>query len=95
MIFRMGEGFRWNDWNLQHATRHGCTVQEIEAVVRREVRNRRMKAMGGGKNYVEGRGIGNRLIAVIFIFDRVKQAEEETIYVIHAMPLITRRRRGR
>lgn len=51
--------------------------------------------MAGDKHYVEGRGIGDRMIAVIFIFDRVKQAEEETIYVIHAMPLTTRRRRGR
>jgi hypothetical protein len=25
--------FRWNDWNLEHATRHGCTVEEIEMVV--------------------------------------------------------------
>ena len=91
----MGGGFRWNDWNLEHATKHGCTVPEIEAVVRREVRNRRMKSMDGDKHYVEGRGIGDRMIAVIFIFDRVKQAEEETIYVIHAMPLTTQRRRGR
>lgn len=24
----MGGGFRWNDWNLQHATRHGYTIQD-------------------------------------------------------------------
>lgn len=29
------DGFRWNEWNLENATKHGCTVKEIEAIVRR------------------------------------------------------------
>ena len=31
----MDAEFRWNAWNLDHATRHGCTIPEIESVVLR------------------------------------------------------------
>jgi hypothetical protein len=41
---------------------------------------------------VEGRGQGDRVIEVVFVVD---DDEDEAIYVIHAMPLTTRRRRGR
>jgi hypothetical protein len=37
---------------------------------------------------VEGRGQGDRIIDIIFVLD-----EDETVYMIHAMPLTTRRRR--
>ena len=31
----MGAGdFRWNEWNLEHATQHGCGIREIESVAR-------------------------------------------------------------
>jgi uncharacterized DUF497 family protein len=83
-------GFRWNDWNLDHATKHGCRTDEIEAVVRREVRANRARKSGDGKWRVVGRGTGDRVIEVIFVFDDVDQ---EVAYVIHAMPLTTRRRR--
>ena len=84
------EGFRWNDWNLENATKHGCTVEEIETLVRREVRGNRQRRAGDEKWIVQGRGRGDRFIEVIFLLD---EAEEHTLYVIHAMPLTLRRRR--
>ena len=39
---------------------------------------------------VRGRGEGGRMIQVIYVLD-----PEGTIYIIHAMPLTTRGRRGR
>jgi hypothetical protein len=53
-------GFRWNDWNLEHATKHGCTIDEIESAVRQEIR--RAGKLGGGKWRVEGRGQRARFI---------------------------------
>jgi hypothetical protein len=38
---------------------------------------------------VVGRGIGGRFIEVIYLLD-----DDGTAFVIHAMPLTTRRRRG-
>jgi len=78
----------WNDWNLDHATKHGCRIEEIESVVRRELVSRRQRKCGSQKWIVAGRGIGDRVLEVVFVVD-----PEETIYVIHAMPLSTRRRR--
>jgi len=79
--------FRWNHWNLEHATRHGCSVAEIEAVVRRAARPypRRVE---NDKWQVIGRGQGDRFIQVIYVVDA-----DGTFYPIHAMPLSTRRRR--
>jgi len=88
----MGYGFRWNDWNLEHATRHGRPVEEIEAVVRREARARRVGDCGQEKLRVEGRGLGGRVIEVVFVID---DDEDRHFFVIHAMPLTTRRRRNR
>jgi uncharacterized DUF497 family protein len=81
--------FRWNDWNLDHATKHGCTIAEIESVVRRPGRGYPRK-WGDEKWRVEGRGQGDRPMEVVYLID-----PDDTIYVIHAMPLTTRRRRGR
>ena len=82
--------FRWNDWNLDHATKHGCTVAEVESVVRRGIGRAQKKE--DAKWRVEGRGQGDRFIEVVFVVD---DDEVEAIYVIHAMPLTTRRRKGR
>lgn len=81
--------FRWNEWNLEHATTHGCTVEEIEFVVRNAGRGWPRKGENG-KYTVEERGQGGRMIRVIYVID-----PEGTLYVIHAMPLTTPRRRGR
>jgi uncharacterized DUF497 family protein len=79
--------FRWNDWNLEHATRHGVSVAEIESVMNRAGHGWPRKA-GHDKWRIEGRGQGGRPVRVIYLIDR-----DDTIYVIHAMPLTTRRRR--
>ena len=94
----MGGGFRWNDWNLEHATKHGCTVPEIEMVIGRELRYGRAKKIGDGKWGVQGRGTGSRMIECVFVYDlrrdeEVEEHAKSTIYVIHAMPLTLRRRR--
>ena len=80
--------FRWIEWNIDHATKHGCTIPEIERVV-----------LNAGSGYprkhrndtwlVQGRGTGNRMIEVVYVMD-----DRTTAFVIHAMPLTTRRRRG-
>ena len=58
---------------------------------------RAARPCGNEKFRVEGRGIGNRMIEVIFVFDEDDElgAEDDTLYVIHAMPLTTRRRRSK
>jgi hypothetical protein len=82
------ESFCWNEWNREQATKHGCSPVEIESVVRNPGRGF-PRYIGDGKWLVIGRGQGGRFIEVIFLRDR-----DRTVFVIHAMPLITRRRRG-
>jgi hypothetical protein len=79
--------FRWNDWNLDHVTRHGVSVIESENVIRRASPPWPHRT-GVGKWMVEGRGQGDRPIRVVYLID-----PDKTIYIIHAMPLTTRRRR--
>jgi hypothetical protein len=87
--------FRWNDWNLQEATKHGCSVEEIEEVVRRETRARRSRRNRNDTIRVEGRGVGGRMIEVMFVLDGKDQVwDDDVLYVIHAMPLTTQRRRS-
>jgi hypothetical protein len=81
------ENFRWEDWNEDHATRHGCTREEIESIVQNRVRGYPHR-IDRNKWLIEGRGQGGRMIRVIFFRD-----PDRTIVVIHAMPLTTRRRR--
>jgi len=47
------------------------------------------KYIGDGKWLVYGRGTGGCVVEVIYILD-----DNRTIYVIHAMPVTLRRRRG-
>ncbi len=81
--------FRWNDHNIEHAQKHGCTIKEIESVASRPGRGYPRK-LGDGKFLVVGRGVGNRVVEVIFVRD-----SDGTIYVIHAQQISTRRRRRR
>lgn len=83
--------FRWNAWNLESASKHGCTIEEVESVVRRAGRGF-PRFIGDGKFLVCGRGSGDRMIEVIYLRD---PRPAVTLYVIHAMPLALRRRRGR
>ena len=73
--------FRWNAWNLDHATQHSCSVEEIEAVVRNAGRGYPRK-QGQGKYLVVARGTGGRFVQAIYVLDA-----DGTRYVSHAMPL--------
>jgi hypothetical protein len=79
--------FRWIGWNREHATQHGCTVVEIESVVR-NAGHGWPRRLDRAKYVIEGRGQGNRMVRIIYLKD-----PEGTFFVIHAMPLTTRRRR--
>jgi len=76
--------FRWNAWNIDHATRHGVSCSEAEALVRRG----RARHVGDNKYRVQGRGAGGRFIQVIYVID-----PEATIYITHARSLADREKR--
>ena len=80
--------FRWIEWNRDQAGKHRCAIEEIESVVRNAGRGFPRK-IDRKKWLVIGRGTGGRVIEVIYLLD-----EDGTAFVIHAMPLTTRRRRG-
>ena len=73
--------FRWNDWNLEHATRHGISPEEAEAVVNR-AKAPFPEQIGQEKLLVMGRGRGDRFVQVIYLPD-----QDGTLYIIHARPL--------
>jgi uncharacterized DUF497 family protein len=80
--------FRWNDWNREKLEKHGVSKAEAERIVNR-ARRPYPQHEGGGKWRVIGRGQGDRPIQVFYVVDT-----DLTIFIIHAMPLTTRRRRG-
>ena len=73
--------FRWNEWNVVHATRHGVSVEEIEALLE-AARAPFPEYRGDGKWLVQGRGAGGRFIQTIYVLQA-----DEAAYVIHARPL--------
>ncbi len=73
--------FRWNAWNLDHATRHGVSPAEAEAVVE-AARSPFPEQIGDDKLLVMGRGRGGRWVQVIYVVD-----DDGTLYIIHARPL--------
>jgi uncharacterized DUF497 family protein len=81
--------FRWNEWNIDHIAEHGVRPDEAETVVRNAKRPYPMRHVDD-KWLVRGRGLGGRLIQVIFLIDN---DEDETIYVIHARPLTDKEKR--
>lgn len=76
--------FRWNEWNLEHAARHGVTRSETESVVRRGP----ARHVGQNKYRVQGRGAGGRFIQVIYVID-----PDGTLYIIHARPMAGKEKR--
>jgi hypothetical protein len=80
--------FRWIEWNIDSATKHGCTIAEIESIILnpgtgfpRKHRNNTW--------LVQGRGTGGRMVEVVYVMD-----DRTIAFVIHAIPLTLRRRRG-
>ena len=70
--------FRWIEWNLDHATKHGVNVAECEQVVRAGTYRR----ASGGKFRAVGRGAGGRWLHVVFALTM-----DDEVFVIHARPL--------
>ena len=70
--------FRWIEWNLDHATKHGVSIAECEQVVRAGSYRR----AAGGKFRAVGRGAGGRWLQVVFAI-----TVDDEIFVIHARPL--------
>jgi len=81
--------FRWNDWNHEHATKHGVSMEGAELVVRNASRPY-PRRIGDEKWQVIGRGVGDRFVQVIYVVD-----PDDRLFILHAMPLTTRRRRSR
>jgi uncharacterized DUF497 family protein len=79
--------FRWNEWNLDHATRHGISPEEAEMVVRAS-RRPFPKQIGNDKLLVMGRGQGGRFVQVIYVVDK-----DGALYIIHARPLTERQKK--
>jgi hypothetical protein len=79
--------FRWIQWNTDKAELHGCTPAEAERVVSNPVRG--YPRRDGKKYLARGRGQGNRWVQVVYLID-----PDGRIFVIHAMPLVSRRRKG-
>ena len=73
--------FRWNEWNLDHATRHGVTPAEAEAVVT-AAKPPYPEQVGGGKYRVLARGAAGEFVQVLYVVDA-----DGTLYIIHARPL--------
>ena len=84
----MADEFRWNEWNLEHATKHGVSPAEAEQVVNNPGRGWPRKG-GDQKLMVQGRGVGDRFVQVVYVVD-----PDGCYYIVHAMPL-SGRRRGR
>lgn len=82
----MGEtDFRWNDWNLDHATKHGVSISDIEYVLRKY-----MPGFYRGDRYaVRGQTRSGYWIQVVYIRD-----PEGSVYVIHARPMTDKEKRN-
>jgi uncharacterized DUF497 family protein len=80
--------FRWNSWNLDHATRHGISREEAEAVVQ-SARAPFPEQIKDEKLLVMGRGSAGRFVQVIYVVD-----DDGTLYIIHARPLTERQKRS-
>lgn len=80
--------FRWNEWNLDHAGKHGVSPQEAQKVVL-DARRPYPRDVGNGKRQVVGRGRGGRWIQVIYIDD-----PDGRKFIIHARPLTDSEKRA-
>jgi uncharacterized DUF497 family protein len=80
--------FRWIDWNREKLEKHGVSIEEAERVVN-NAHWPYPHYRGDGKWLVIGRGQGDRFVEVVYVVH-----DKRTLFIIHAMPLTTRRRRG-
>jgi uncharacterized DUF497 family protein len=80
--------FRWNAWNLDHATSHGVSPPEAESVVR-SARRPYPHGIADEKWIAIGLGAGGRVIQVVFLYD----PDGVTVYIVHARPLTDREKK--
>jgi len=80
-------GIRWNEWNLDHAGRHGVTPEEVEYIILR-MRRPFPQGRGDGKFMVQGRTPDGAYAQVIYLLDA-----DGTMYPIHARLLTDREKR--
>lgn len=73
--------FRWTQWNVEHVGKHGIAPREAELVVS-TAKSPFPLYRGDEKWLVWGRGLGGRLVQVVFLLD-----EDATVFIIHARPL--------
>jgi len=85
----MGNGFRWNGWNVEHVGKHGVTPEEAEAVVLNAQRPY-PSYEGDGKFLVRGQAWDGRFLQVVYIVDD----DGETLYGIHARPMTDKEKRS-
>jgi uncharacterized DUF497 family protein len=78
--------FRWIEWNLAKCEKHGVDPDDAEYVVRNADTPFPMKA-DDEKIVVWGQQAGGRYLQVIYLVD-----PDETLFVIHAMPLTERQK---
>jgi uncharacterized DUF497 family protein len=86
----MAISFRWNWWNEAQIEKHGVSKEEAEHVVL----NARRPYPKHSRNetwLVIGRGQGTRPLEVVYVED---EDDRDLLFIIHAMPLTTRSRRG-
>ena len=79
--------FRWIEWNLEHATSHGVSREEIEYVVNNATRPY-PEPTGDEKWLVRGPTAAGWMVQVIYLLDN-----DYTAFVIHARPLTEREKR--
>ena len=77
----MRDGFRWNEWNLEHVGTHGVSPGEAEYVVD-HAQPPYPEPIGDGKWRVRGQAPTGRYLQVIFVLD-----PDDTAYIIHARGL--------
>ena len=80
--------FRWNEWNVEHISKHGVRPDEAELVIRHAKRPF-PRYHGDDKWLVWGRGQGERFLQVIYVLD-----DEDSVFVIHARPLTEKEKRS-
>lgn len=83
--------FRWNDWNLHHATIHGVTPEEAEEVAA-TAKPPFPERIDNDKWLVWGPTSSGRLVQVIYVED---DDEPDCVYVLHARPLTPREKARR
>lgn len=89
IIANVAKSYRWNDANLDHATKHGITPKEAQQVVNR-ARTPYPRYIGDGKWLVWGQTTFGEYMQVIYVED---PAPPETVYIIHARSLDEREKR--